>query len=176
METPTLRLFFALWPPPEIARTLNRIARNLARDGGGRAMREETLHVTLDFVGSVPAGLLPAIEAAAASLHAPTFPLRLDRLEHLARKGIVWAGCEETPAALAELATALKAALRERCGLEPEKRFVPHLTLLRNVRAVPVLPAIPPLDWTIGDFRLFRSELRADGARYTEVGRWMLTR
>lgn len=170
---PTRRLFFALWPPPEIAAALHGVAVRIAR-GGGRAMKEETLHLTLDFVGNVPAGLLPALEAAAASVRGSAFVLRLDRLDFVRRKGIVWAGCGETPAPLTALAPALKAALRERCGLEPDPRFVAHMTLLRNVREAPELPPLPPLEWAVRDFRLVRSETRPDGASYVEIGRWPL--
>lgn len=169
-----MRVFFALWPPPELAAALHRVAQTAARQCGGRVMREETLHITLDFVGGVPNDLLPKLRLAAASLAAPALSLRVDRLDYLRRKSIVWAGCSETPGALAALAATLKAALRTQCGLAPEPRFVPHLTLLRNVRRPPEAAAMAPLEWIVRDFRLIHSELHSDGARYAELGRWPL--
>lgn len=171
IAAPTQRLFFALWPPPEIAAALHRVAAEIT---GGRAMREETLHITLDFIGSVPASLLPTIEAAAASVCASAFLLRIDRLDHFRRKNIVWAGCSETPAALAALARDLKTARRTLDGPEPDPRFVAHLTLLRKAPAAPVLPSMPAIEWTVRDFRLMRSEPCASGVNYVEIRRWPL--
>lgn len=170
---PTLRLFFALWPPPAVAAALQRVATEIARSGG-RPMRVETLHMTLDFVGAIAADRLPALIAAAAGIRAPGFTLSLDRLEYVRRKGIVWIACSESPPALAALASDLKASLRRDCGLDPEPRFLAHVTLLRNVHAAPSLPAVPPLAWPVRDFLLVRSETRPQGAHYTEVARWPL--
>lgn len=170
---PSQRLFFALWPPPELARELHGIAGRIAVDGG-RAMRVETLHLTLEFIGSVAAERLPSIMAAAASLRGEPFTLRFDRLDYVRRKAIVWAVCDTLPAELAALATGLKAALRAHCGLAPEPRFLAHLTLLRKVHQAPNLPPLPPLPWPVADFRLMRSEACAEGVRYVEIGRWPL--
>ena len=60
------RLFFALWPSAELRRRLHALALRYQRLHGGRAMRAETLHLTLLFLGEVPraqiASLLQAID------------------------------------------------------------------------------------------------------------------
>lgn len=52
----SLRLFFALEPDPAVRRALASLARALARATGGRVPQAEILHLTLAFLGQVPAG------------------------------------------------------------------------------------------------------------------------
>ena len=49
-----MRLFFALWPPLEVAEQLAGVARAVAQQFGGKPTRQETLHLTLAFLGEVP--------------------------------------------------------------------------------------------------------------------------
>src|SRR3546814_10607201 len=46
------RLFFALWPGPALAATLAHWAAQAQAACGGRAMRPDTLHLTLAFLGA----------------------------------------------------------------------------------------------------------------------------
>ena len=46
-----MRLFFALCPPASGARALAQWAADVQRGAGGRATREETIHLTLAFLG-----------------------------------------------------------------------------------------------------------------------------
>jgi 2'-5' RNA ligase len=169
-----LRLFFALWPPAAIRDQLHAIANAAAATTGGRVMRDSTLHVTLAFIGSVPREQLPAIAALAASIPGEPFRLRLDRLEALPRKAIVWAACSETPAPLATLVAALKRGLERQCALPTDPRFLPHLTLLRKIRQAAPLPALAAIDWPVSDYRLVCSELTSAGPDYRALGQWPL--
>ena len=102
------------------------------------------------------------------------FTLRVDRLNYFRDRQIVWAGCSEVPDELVELVQALKSVRSESGGGNINSAFLPHLTLLRNVHQTPSLPPISALDWAVRDFRLMRSVLGDNGARYAELGRWPL--
>ena len=54
-RAPARRLFFALWATAEERRALSAAAAAAVGTSGGRAVPEENLHVTLAFLGQVPA-------------------------------------------------------------------------------------------------------------------------
>ena len=108
----TARVFFALWPPPEVARQLSAVADSFAQCAGGRATRQATVHLTLAFIGDVPLERLPDLERAARNVRAEAFDLTLDQFGLWHHNRIFWAGCSVVPPALVELASALSAALQ----------------------------------------------------------------
>ena len=181
-DTPQrIRTFVALDVPEEIRAGL---AAWGARELGDEALRPvaaESIHVTLCFLGHIPAEEVDRASAIVTGLQPRPVPmtLRADPVpKPRARPGLFAIGVD-SPAAVGmqdELSAALVAA-----GLyEPEKRpFWPHLTVARvrtergrkrrpqRVRARPgELP--PALVHTFGSVRasLYRSNLRPDGARY----------
>lgn len=171
-----LRLFFALWPPAEVAEGLHALARQAAAHGG-RAMRRDTLHLTLAFLGTTPVQRLPALlqvgTDTARSCRAFTLPL--DRLGFWPRKHLVWAGPNQAPAEL----LAVHARLAELLGPAlADPRFQPHLTLVRKAGGPPVAPAAAlaaaPMRWRVDELLLVRSQVMPDGAHYAPVGRWPL--
>ena len=91
-----MRLFFALWPSPEAARALGEWARAVRRESGGRATRDETIHLTLAFLGE--ADPEKAI-AAARPVRGQAFDLPVDTALYWPRQRIVWAGPREMPEA-----------------------------------------------------------------------------
>jgi RNA 2',3'-cyclic 3'-phosphodiesterase len=46
-----MRIFFAVWPPPETARALAHWAREALPATGGKATDEAKIHITLAFLG-----------------------------------------------------------------------------------------------------------------------------
>lgn len=174
----TARVFFALWPDKEVRRALERPARDCARLLGGRAMRPDTLHLTLAFIGDVAVDRLPALQDAAAAVAGASFSFTLDRLGFWAHNRIVWAGSRQPAAGLAQLAGALGECLRQ-AGWPGEAKagqdFAPHVTLVRKVgEQRPQLPPLPPLAWHCRRFVLVRSRLSAAGADYETLAQWPL--
>ena len=104
----TARVFFALWPPPEVARQLSAVADAFAKSAGGRATRQATVHLTLAFIGDVPLERLPDMERAARNVRAAAFDLTLDQFGLWHHNRIFWGGCSAVPPALVELASALR--------------------------------------------------------------------
>ena len=173
MAEPVRRLFFALWPTAAVARDLYEAAQSVHRACGGRAMRRDSLHVTLAFLGAVAASRVAAAEAAADAVAASPFVLELDRLACWKHNRIAWAGCSEVPPPLGSLAADLAQNLRS-AGFSLDTRpFAVHATLVRNADCAAPLPVpTTPIRWPVDDFALIESHRGPAGARYEVVRRW----
>lgn len=169
-----LRVFLALWPGAATAAALHARARALQAECGGRAMRRDTIHLTLAFLGDVAVPRLAALGAVAQSVRGERFVLELDRVGNWRGNRILWSGCAQPPAALPALAEALAAGLRA-ADFELEARaFNPHVTLVRNALRPPQGIEMAPLRWPVASFVLVASERDAGGAHYRVLGRWPL--
>ena len=163
----TARVFFALWPPKEIARQLAGIAADFSQAAGGRPTRCETIHLTLAFLGDIAVERLPELHRLAGEIQAARFELTLDRFGVWQHNRLLWAGCASQP--LFELATNLKTRLLE-AGFtvaDAKRPFAPHVTLVRKVSKLETpLPIPVSLSWRCEDFVLVRSRLSAEGSAY----------
>lgn len=174
----TRRLFFALWLPAPVAEALHRTARTLVQDGGGRAMRAETLHLTLAFLGDVEVARLPELEAlgARAAATATPFTLDIDHLGHWSHNRIDWAGPQQTPDGLLALAGKLREALAA-AGFAVEPRsFAPHVTLARKRTSAQLPTPFVAQHVPVDELRLVESRRDDGGAHYAAIGRWRLGR
>lgn len=174
----TARVFFALWPEPELSGQLGGMAADLAGHFGGRATRRETVHLTLAFLGQVAEARLSELIAIAGRVRGEPFVLRLDRLGYWPRQHLLWAGCNEAPAALSGLAENLDAALGA-AGFTVDaahgRNFTPHLTLVRKLPRQPeALPETAPLAWPCSRFVLVRSQLSPAGPDYRRLAEFEL--
>jgi 2'-5' RNA ligase len=168
------RVFLALWPDDEVAATLVRLGQAAAEACGGRAMRRETLHMTLAFIGNVREAQLDALQRIAGAAAGPRFDLVLDEMAWWRHNRIVWVGARVVPQALAELTLRLGAGLRGGEFRVEDRPFAAHVTLLRNARC-PDPPALPaPLVWSVTQFVLVESLLRPQGAEYRHLVRFPL--
>ena len=177
----TARVFFALWPPPEVANRLAVIADDAAARLGGRATRRATIHLTLAFLGEVPESRLAELAEIAACVQGAAFDLSLDRLGYWQHNHLLWAG-GEMPAALVELQVALSQALAGN-GFKVDgegRRFVPHVTLVRKLPPACPLAAgqempLPALSWSCQKFFLVRSRLSSSGSEYLILRDFLLS-
>jgi len=140
-------------------------------------MAEDSLHLTLAFLGEQPLSSLPVLLQAGqrvAARAAWPFSFNLDQGGYWPAQGILWLGCSRPPAVLPTLAADLVSELAA-VGLVLEDRpYVPHVTLVRGARSAittPWHPADVPA-WTAKNFRLLRSRRDAVGARYETLGCW----
>lgn len=168
------RLFFALWPSAALAQRFYRLAEAQQAYCKGRPVPPPNIHLTLRFVGSVPARRTDCLGEAAARIRVPPFELIFDTLGYWPRPKVLWSAPSQPPAALEQLVQQLEAVCQG-CGLAPEPRdFAPHLTLLRKARRAPPVTAMPPLSWPVERFVLARSDTRPEGAVYSVLQEWPL--
>jgi 2'-5' RNA ligase len=169
-----MRLFVALDLPWEIKERLATLAEGIQ---GARWVPADNYHLTLRFIGEVPAYRAEEIDVALAGLRGKGFTLMLagvGTFEKAGREVALWVGVERTPA-LELLQSKIETAL-QRAGLEPERRrFVPHVTLARLDNAAPGklasfvqrhnLLRLGPIP--VGHFTLFSSLLGKEASVYT---------
>ncbi|HSD42220.1 MAG TPA: RNA 2',3'-cyclic phosphodiesterase [Burkholderiales bacterium] len=167
-----LRLFFALWPDDATRARFAEWTRAIHRESGGRAMRRESVHLTLAFLGDTEPAALPATEAAATRVTPRAFTLSIDEPGYWRHNQIAWAGAREPPAELGALVADLRTALLEARIPFDTKPFVTHLTLIRKAQPGFRMPRLAPIEWLVRDFVLLRSVTGPDGNRYEVVRRW----
>jgi 2'-5' RNA ligase len=186
------RLFFALWPDPVLKASIGGAARLPARAVSGRRVRDENLHLTVLFLGSVAAEAEARLAQAAGAVRAGAFDLALDRVGGFFRSRVLWIGPSQPPAELAELRRQLEVAAKQAAVAFDPKPLVPHVTCYRDVRQnvkkgtqpfsrTPVprgkglrpLFDIAPLRWPVRGFALVHS---TPGAKpeYHVVSQWPL--
>lgn len=168
----TLRLFFALPCPPELAAAI--CAWRDTQGLEGRPVAQANLHLTLAFLGAQPADLLDDLKQLAASIEGQAFELNLDRLITLG-KGFVCLRPSLVPPALAWLAATLAERLAAQGIVLDARPFLPHLTLLRQAPER-LNGAAPAFHWTVDRFVLYQSSNTPAGVRYDELGSWPLDR
>lgn len=130
-------MFLAVDPPEGARAHLDRALDPLrGSPGGPRWIPPARWHLTLVFLGTVPAETLPLLGQAAAPVLAASPPLRLrlaggGRFGGARRPQVMWAGVDGDVAGLADVAGRLTEAVRE-LGLPVEDRpFRAHLTVGR---------------------------------------------
>jgi RNA 2',3'-cyclic 3'-phosphodiesterase len=166
------RLFFALWPPDAARAALSRLALDAAERSGGRPVAAAKIHLTLAFLGDVPAERAGAALNAADRVAGEGFIAEFDRLGTFGRAGVAWVAPSRPPPQLEALAAALAGQLRESGFVLEERAFAAHVTLARRIRRK-VDGALPePVAWDANAFALVESDLRT--GRYETRGRWIL--
>jgi len=159
-----VRLFFALWPPPQTAAALEQWARGCQ----GRVVPAANIHLTLAFLGEADP---QAARKAAARVRGRAHELPLEQARYWRHNRIVWAGPQETPRALGELVVELHSSLRAEKFILEERAFAAHVTPLRNASA-PKARTLPRLEWPVVEFALVSSK----GGAYQDVERFPLSK
>jgi 2'-5' RNA ligase len=166
-----VRLFFALWPPPEAARALSEWAAALEAATAGKPTAVEKIHLTLAFLGEAdPAKAL----AAGRRVRGRAFDFPVDLARYWRENHIVWAGPKMMPRELEQVVRDLHAALAEQGFMIDPRPFRTHITLLRKARAPRALPPLPPIAWRASEFVLVRSALSPKGSTYEPIERFAL--
>ena len=174
MGTARRRLFFALWPSDEFRSQIEAATLPLVRASGGRLIPPRNFHVTLLFLGEVPAAGLSAIQQAGAALAGtPAFQIELDGIESWGRKVLCLTSSAPPPAVI-DLAERLRASLRNQLKQLDERPYSPHITLARELPQGLRLQKIEPLRQKVNDYVLVESVRDAGRSHYSVVQRWPL--
>jgi RNA 2',3'-cyclic 3'-phosphodiesterase len=184
-----IRCFIAIELSPELKAELTRLQNKLKSAGGPNSAKwvdPNGIHLTLKFLGGVPADKIPeinrAIEEAARGI--PRLKLAVTEcgcFPNTRRPQVIWVGVTGDTPKLLELVKRLEESTAK-LGFKPEGRpFTPHLTLAR-VRdtatplerqtvgqAVEKLKVEIESDIDAESVCLMRSELTPRGAIYTRL-------
>ncbi|MHB1247268.1 MAG: RNA 2',3'-cyclic phosphodiesterase [Sulfuriferula sp.] len=170
-----LRVFFALWPDHALQEALYQLGSSLQSVCLGLPMRAEMIHLTLAFLGALPVDRLDALYATAARVHSPAFDLKIDQLSYWRHPQILWAGSQQPPVDLTNLAGRLHTELNEAgFAFDNRRPFSPHFSLLRKASCNAFIQLPIPLNMQVSEFVLVLSEITARGASYRVMRRWSL--
>ena len=151
--------------------------------------REANIHLTLKFLGETPEPLVGKFDSALSRTVkgiAP-FPILISGCGVFPRPKdprVLWIGITDTEAQLARLHSQLEVESEQEGFARETRPFHPHLTLARLraqqgareiARAHENLP-FAPVEVTVNEVSLIRSELSSNGSRYTTLSRHMLNR
>ena len=132
-----IRSFIAIELPQQLKLELSRLQAGLQTDRPRvKWVAAEGIHLTLKFLGNVPAGKIDAVTQVMTASAARSSPFQLDvgglgAFPNLKRVQVVWVGLGGQLDRLKSLQQSLESGL-EPLGFAAEKRsFSPHLTLAR---------------------------------------------
>lgn len=184
----SLRLFVAIALPEEIHASLEKLTDDLKTGLKFTPcrptwVRNETIHLTLAFLGRQPASQVEPIREALTAAVAGFAPLRLkigglDVFPHWRRPRVLWIGARDLTGQLRDLHAALHDRLAGFDYAPDDKAFRPHLTLARfkSMRGVHAAESIVKQHQPrrFGPFlaehvTLYRSELHPEGAIHTPL-------
>ncbi len=162
---PSVRLFIALWPGAPVRRALAACRDRTRWPAGAAPTATDRLHLTLHFIGNVPAARVAEV-ATALQVPVQAFELRLEVAECW-HGGLAVLRPRAVPPRLHQLHADLAAALRQLALPVEARAFRPHVTLARR-GAQPAAPD-EPLRWRVAGYALVQST--ADG-RYQPLKRY----
>lgn len=197
----TIRTFVALELPGEVKAALSETSHKLSAELGPSARavrwaRPEAIHLTLQFLGEVPARMQHLIKEAIVRGCMGQGPIDLALgglgvFPNLKRPRVVWVGLKGDDAniqALRSLQSAVSHELSE-IGFKPDKVFSPHLTLGRvreqatheEIEGIGIVVAratdqpIVTCAFRLNEVNLMRSDLRPSGSVYTKLATVLLS-
>jgi 2'-5' RNA ligase len=169
----SLRLFCALRLPDDVVEALVRWQRRELRGrrappAGERIVPPANLHVTLAFLGSRPAAELPAIVAALRTAAGDAGRIRLAVRDYRETRSVGMLTFDDEEGRATALAERLHSGLEELRVYEREqRRWLPHVTVLRFREAPGLRPRLPELgEVAPSDAAVYISRLRPGGAEY----------
>jgi len=185
-STEKLRLFIAIPIPEPVREEMLRVQRELqplARPGAVRWTRPDQIHLTLRFLGDVPAARVNALKESinAACRGVRPMQLRAEGIgffpnDHSPR--VMWGGINEAEGLLIDLQRRIETAVRPFAAETNAEIFVGHATLgrfksFRRSDTGKLLARVPAIkgrtfgEWTAREIEIIRSQLSPDGPLYT---------
>jgi len=181
-----MRLFISIELPDEIKQGIARVQEELRKAGANAGWtRPEGIHLTLTFLGETPEEKVQEVMAALTGAAKGSGSLKLEvagagAFPSAKNPRVLWVGVTGDTGRLASLQAAVEDVM-EKAGFEREARkFSPHLTLARIKFPRPrdnwqkIIDSIRDIQLgrlEAGHISVMKSELKRDGAVYTEVGR-----
>lgn len=151
----TRRLFLALWPDDAVRNQIDAQVRRWSWCPGSTLYAVEDWHVTLHFLGDVPANQVATIEAG-ADLPLKPFQWVLDQPLHWAG-GLAVLCPPDIPPPLLALHERLGSVLQGLNQVVDPRPYRPHLTLARHAGSAMPPAKLEPIVWPVHSFALVTS-------------------
>jgi len=146
--------------------------------------KPDNIHLTLKFLGDIPQSRVGSLSTAAAlaSRGLESFPINVQGSGVFPTRGqprVLWIGIEDMEGKLGALCRRLEEE-SAKAGFSKEARdFHPHLTLarLRKPEGARALAAahkqmhFEPIEFSVSELLVIRSELSSGGSKYTTISR-----
>lgn len=174
-----MRLFVAAELPDAMLEALCETSACLRETVRGRYVGPDLFHVTLAFLGEVPAaqtGEVAGLVARACQNHAP-FHTALGGLGTFGRasSAVLWQGFAEGQTQWDALAHDVRKALTRDGYPIDAKGFIPHITLIRRADVAHGVLPMPCVDGgEVNTVTLFSSDLSGERPRYEALERFRL--
>ena len=157
------RLFVGLMVSDEVRAAMGGYRRALVPLCEGKLYDPALYHLTLCFVGMVDEERIPALERVMDGINWQSFALRLGEVGTFKGGSILWLGIESSCYPLMKIQAMLSLALRNAGFALDAEAYVPHITLGRGMKRLPVVMPDPPTGcWRVDRLTLFES-VRLDG-------------
>lgn len=189
------RLFIAVELPPNVVKTIEQVQNDLKGAILGRGAKwvsPDSTHLTLKFLGDVPAQHIDKIIAGMqeAANGFSTFFLTIEGLgcfPNTKNPRVLWLGLTGNVRGLSALQASIESQIAPMGYPTEDRAFHPHLTLARTVRGArrDEIEAIGKAaehglgtlgSWRVEGVSLIRSDLRPTGAVYTREALVLLDR
>jgi len=175
-----MRLFIAITLSDPIKQALQDLQTPFRlRRQRGNFTSFNNLHLTLVFIGECSIQETEVIESILEEVKGLPFELTLGELGNFIKRDgeIWWVGVKPNPH-LNKLQANITKVLRENDISFEDKKYVPHLTLVRNYKASTqetlLLSQSKPLSFKVNSFSLMKSERFHDELQYTEIAAFNL--
>ena len=188
-----LRLFVAISLPQLVRDEIIRVQKelqSLVPREMVRWTRPDQFHLTLRFLGAVPADNIEALKQSVEAVCRNARPLSLRAqgvgfFPNPRSPRVIWAGITDGEGRLMDLQRRIEAAVQPFSPEPGEKNFTGHVTLGRLKNPKPAdtrdlaaraesLEKRLSGDWTTSEVEIIRSELSQAGARYTSLAAFRL--
>jgi 2'-5' RNA ligase len=185
-----VRLFFSMNPPPEVIHHLSAIQSEVRKvleagfnpERAVRWIRPTQFHLTVLFLGNVPAAEIASFEMVANEVMASFTELPVLTLRNIGsfpafhRPRVLWVGCRAN-GLLEEIQSRFLAAFSLKVPLKENQRSYPHLTIARfrhlpsrfaeRMRVLSEKDWFPECVWRVNSVSLMRSISGPEGTEYT---------
>lgn len=164
-----------------LARLISTRDQIVATGADLKPVEDENIHITLRFIGEIPAGMVRFLCNDMLNLKYPEFRIRVKGIgvfPNISRPRVIWAGVSEGFDKLVELHKQIELIVR-RHGIPPEREeYIPHITIARvkggrNIdKLIKILTTLTNADFgytDVKEIKLKKSVLTPSGPHYSDL-------
>lgn len=176
-----VRCFIAIDLPEDVKAKIFHEFENLQKKGFivGNFVNKSNLHVTLKFIGEISEEKIAEIRAILRGIKFKKFDARIGKIGAFPSNNyirVLWVDF------ISEYANGLYEEINQKLGIKEKESFVSHITVAR-IKSIKDKKKIneelsrinfKKLDFSVGEFTLFKSELNPKGSVYKVIEKFKL--